>query len=175
MSYYYLTQADKIVVSVSPLTGGGSFSSLQTIFQAAQSAGLPLFFRPGTYSSGGTIAINGGAPVLAQATPGTVTFLLTGAGLLLDIENLSGGARFEGIIFNGNNAPLTQTYSFAALIFCRTRIVQHSLRSLPDHELAGYWNIHLRGGHARRGKCVCVHEPVDGHFQRRISSHRDQQ
>lgn len=114
---YYTIQSDKVLVS--PITGAVSFTSLQTVFDVSRSAGKPLFFLPGNYSSGGSIIINANtttAPVLAQAAPGTVVFILTGAGILLDIEGVF-GARFEGITFNGNNAALNTTYSFQTMIF----------------------------------------------------------
>lgn len=106
---------DDVVVArtASATTGWTTFTALQTVFDFARNQGRPLFFQPGNYDSGTTTVLTsngGGKPLQARAIPGSVALRFNGANIFLRVEGQS-NVRFDGLIFDGQNRPLTDYVS----------------------------------------------------------------
>jgi uncharacterized secreted repeat protein (TIGR03808 family) len=121
MSLYTKTSDTAVVLqtaSSSPGAGWASVADVQTAFNQARSAGLPLFILPGVYPTT-EITVNSsngnGQTLWAYATPGTVTLQLTSGNNLLNINGIY-NCRIENISFNGNHVTFSNLSASSALI-----------------------------------------------------------
>lgn len=118
----YTKNSDTAVVlqnaSSPPDTSWSIVADVQAAFDQARSNGLPLFIRPGTYTTT-EILVNsgtgGGQTLFVYAIPGTVALELTSGNNLLTINGIY-CCKINGINFNGNNVNFTNSSSSSALL-----------------------------------------------------------
>ncbi len=119
----FIAQEDVVVARTgAATTGWTAFTNLQDPFNAARTAGKPLFFQPGTYSSGETtiLTTNGsGRPLRAYAVSGSVTLQFNSTNAFIRVDGVS-DVEFEGLTFDGQNRALTTVFqNLGALISVR--------------------------------------------------------
>ncbi|MBG0807837.1 TIGR03808 family TAT-translocated repetitive protein [Methylosinus sp. H3A] len=118
----YTKVSDTAVVlqnaSSSPGTGWSTVANVQSAFDQARSGGLPLFIKPGVYTTT-EILVNsstgGGQTLSVYAIPGTVVLQLTSGNNILTINGIY-CCKIDGINFNGSNVNFTNLSDSSALL-----------------------------------------------------------
>ncbi|MBY6241149.1 TIGR03808 family TAT-translocated repetitive protein [Methylosinus sp. Sm6] len=104
--------------SSSPGTGWTTVANVQAAFNQSRSNGLPLFIKPGVYTTTNILvnsSTGGGQTLSVYAIPGTVVLQLTSGSNLLTINGIY-SCRIDGINFNGNNVNFTNLNDSSALL-----------------------------------------------------------
>lgn len=115
---YYKIDDDAVVLSPasnSPGTGWIS-GTVQTAINAARTNGRPLFVLQGSYATGPlTVDSSVAGSCEIQAVEGDATFAFSGGAYLLKVNGIA-NVRISGMIFDGQNASITDSSQQAGLV-----------------------------------------------------------
>ncbi|CUA85365.1 twin-arg-translocated uncharacterized repeat protein [Chelatococcus sambhunathii] len=134
MASYAITD-DKIVFT-NGTPAGYTVGTLQDAMNVARSNGKPLFIVAGTYDVGNLsvrTSNGGGAPLVMEANPGTVTLRFTTGTFFLEIDNVP-DCVIRGITFNANGRPYAESGNGGAITAYRahrTRIDRCTVHGAP--------------------------------------------
>ena len=132
MTFYTKPLDNCVVLQTNTSSPGGDWavvSDVQTAINQARSQGVPLFVRPGVYSTSAITvdSSEGGGQMLAiSCLPGTASFQLTSGDNLLAVQGIS--CRIEGLIFDGDNVTFSNLQDSSALL---------KLDAAPNANIAG--------------------------------------